>query len=172
MHLFVILALGPIMPEAPVEAPAAPIDPPSVTRHWTADERILFAMRRMLLSPTLKDVAPEDRDGLWTFYAGRGDGPLWVTSAGRSPKALAVIKEIGQAGDWGLDPAAFKIPKLTLSAADASHVTEKDMAAAEMGLSLAALKYARYACGGRIPDPAHSSALTSTASLRYAFLGA
>ena len=96
MHLLVILALGAIMPEAPVEAPAAPIDPPSVTRHWTADERILFAMRRMLLSPTLKDVAPEDRDGLWTFYAGRGDGPLWVTSAGWSPKALAVIKEIGR----------------------------------------------------------------------------
>jgi murein L,D-transpeptidase YcbB/YkuD len=154
MHLLVILALGAIMPEAPVGALAPPIDPPSVTRHWTADERILFAMRRMLLSPTLKDVAPEDRDGLWTFYAGRGDGPLWVTSAGWSPKALAVIKEIGEAGDWGLDPAAFKIPKLTLSAAEGSHVTEKDMAAAEMGLSLAVLKYARYARGGRIPDPA------------------
>src|SRR6478672_11022950 len=110
MHLFVILALGAIMPEAPAEAAAeaAPIDPPSITRHWTADERILFAIRRMLLSLMLKDVAPEDRDGLWTFYAGRGDGPLWVTSAGWSPKALAVIKEIGQAGDWGFDPTAFK----------------------------------------------------------------
>ena len=61
---------------------------------------------------------------------------------------------------------------LTLSAADALHVTEKDMAAAEMGLSLAVLKYARYARGGRIPVPRHSSALTSTASLRSAFLGA
>jgi murein L,D-transpeptidase YcbB/YkuD len=141
------------MPEAPAEAAPAPIDPPSITRHWTADEHILFAMRRMLLSPTLKDVVPEDRDGLCTFYAGRRDGPLWVTSAGWSPKALAVIKEIGQAGDWGLDPAAFKIPKLTLSAADA-FVTEKDMAAAEIGLSLAVLKYARHARGGRIPDPA------------------
>lgn len=153
MQLLVLLALGAIMPEAPAAEPA-PVSPPALTRHWTADERVLLTIRRKLLSPSLKDAALEDRDGLWKFYASRREGPLWAASSGWSQRALAVINEIGQAGDWGLDPAAFKIPQLKLGAGNAGQLSEKEIAAAEMGLSLAVLKYARYARGGRIPDPA------------------
>ncbi len=153
MQLLAMLALGAIVSEPP-PAPA-PAVPPSPTRHWTANDRVLLTIRRLLRSTAAKEAASEERDGLWAFYAGRREGALWLTRAGWSLKALLVIEEIGDAGDWGLDPSAFKIPKLPANASSgALALTEKEIAAAEMGLSLAVLKYARHARGGRIPDPA------------------
>jgi L,D-transpeptidase YcbB len=61
-----------------------------------------------------------------------------------------VIEEIKRAGDWGLDPSAFDITKLS----GAPELTDRALANAEMRLSLAVLKYARHARGGRIEDPA------------------
>ena len=76
-----------------------------------------------------------------------------------------------RAGDWGLDAADFEVPALPSLMPDAAQ-SEKALADAEMALSLAALKYARYARGGRIEDPATqlSSYLDRKPTLRHPLL--
>ncbi len=103
--------------------------------------------------PTLKPPSPEEADqaALIAFYTSRRDEPLWVTKSGYAPKALAAISELKRAGDWGLDAQDFEVPNLVEGT-----LARDDLAKAEMNLSIAVLKYARYARGGRIPDPANT----------------
>jgi murein L,D-transpeptidase YcbB/YkuD len=75
-----------------------------------------------------------------------------VSSNGFNAKATAVIAEFGKADDWGLSAADFSPPVIVAAAGDAP--SPDALANAELELSLAALKYARYARGGRIIDPA------------------
>src|SRR5690606_638454 len=112
----------------------------------------------------------DDRDALWMFYAGR-NAPVWVTRSGWTHAAEAAIGELNRADDWGLSAADFEIPELsTMTGAD--RLTDGELAAAEVGLSLAILKYARYARGGRIEDPATqlSSYLDRKPQLRPPYL--
>ena len=98
-------------------------------------------------TPTRR-IAPPSPDSTPTrVYA-----PVWVSSNGLSAKAAAAIAEFGKANDWGLEAADFPAPPVTAPAGDAP--SPDALADAELGLSLAALKYARYARGGRIADPA------------------
>ncbi|MBN9352557.1 MAG: L,D-transpeptidase family protein, partial [Hyphomicrobium denitrificans] len=93
-----------------------------------------------------------DQTALTEFYAVRhGDG-LWVTASGLKTETKALITEIENANAYGLDASAFKLPKLENGALTA---TDTDaLADAEIQYSTAALQYARFARGGRIPDPA------------------
>ena len=107
--------LAPIVPSTeavPPEVPSPQTEAPAPHRHWTADERILLDVRRQLLSSARLDATDDDRKGLWTFYAGRRGGPVWVDELGWNPAALAVIDEMRRADDWGLDAGAFEIPEL------------------------------------------------------------
>ena len=148
--------LAPIVPSTEA-APAAPLSPqteaPAPHRHWTPDERILLDVRRQLLSSAHLDATDDDRKGLWTFYAGRRGGPVWVDELGWGPAALAVIDEMRRADDWGLDASAFEIPELVHELDGPPTLDEKSRAAGELALSLAVLKYARHARGGRIETP-------------------
>jgi len=124
---------------APVEAAKpAPRDPIGV-----ALEQSLTA------TPGNRDAdAREDFAALAAYYAEHGYAPLWVSASGLTPKAAAAIAEIRQADDWGLKASDFALPEpVDGTAPDA-------LAAAEVMLSAAVLKYARYARGGRIMDPA------------------
>ena len=80
---------------------------------------------------------------IWTSAEG-GAGPL-------NDKALKAMAELGNANDWGLDAKAFELPETPDSQA-----TPETLADAEIKLSIAVLKYARYARGGRIDPPALS----------------
>jgi murein L,D-transpeptidase YcbB/YkuD len=91
-----------------------------------------------------KDANAEDLAGLEAFYATRTDGPLWMTEMGFSAKGQAVLSEIEQADDWGLDKTAFELPQ-----AGALPTSPDAQATAEIKLDLAILKYARFARGGR-----------------------
>ena len=93
----------------------------------------------------------QDRAALAAFYAGRVLSPVWVSSNGLSAKAAAAIAEFGKANDWGLEAANFPAPLVT---APAGNAPADALAIAELAMSLTALKYARYARGGRIADPA------------------
>ncbi len=115
--------------EAPPPPPAHPIV--AAIRTTLADP----AFRKGFNAPTLK--------GLEDFYGAREGPPLWITADGFSPEAKALIAEIGNADDWGLDARDFDAPK-----ADARPSTEDEQAAAELKLAMAVLKYARYAQGG------------------------
>ncbi|HKD57064.1 MAG TPA: L,D-transpeptidase family protein, partial [Hyphomicrobiaceae bacterium] len=123
----------PAAAEAP---PPAPVDP------------VLAEVRRQLAEPAKGNVDRGDRTQLTSFYAERNDPPLWVSAGGFTAKANHLMAEIRRADDWGLSASAFELPHLPAgtTAADA-------LAAAEVKLSLAALKYARHARGGRL-DPA------------------
>ncbi len=89
-----------------------------------------------------------DRTALSTFYQARGDAPLWVTGEGFTAKARLALAELQRAGDWGLDPADFKVPDIK------GAPTPVALAEAESGLSLAVMAYARHARGGKIAKPA------------------
>ncbi|MDP1908642.1 MAG: transglycosylase domain-containing protein, partial [Hyphomicrobium sp.] len=151
-------------------ASAAPIEPPAPPQYLASHQPLLLSVRRKLLAPLPEGTTQDDRDGLWMFYASRTE-PVWVTEKGWTPQALAVIDELNRAGDWGLDAANFEVPTLPSLMPDAAQ-SEKALADAEMALSLAALKYARYARGGRIADPTTqlSSYLDRKPTLRHPLL--
>jgi murein L,D-transpeptidase YcbB/YkuD len=87
-------------------------------------------------------------------YGERTGALIWVTESGLSHKARGVIAEMNRADDWGLRTSDFTLPDLTAAEAPPEAVAE-----AEIKLTLTVLKYARYARGGRIPDPSRISKL-------------
>jgi murein L,D-transpeptidase YcbB/YkuD len=134
----------PLPAVAPAVAPApAPQDPLGI------------ALQQKLTAPAkarADEGQAQDRVALVGFYAARVYAPIWVSSNGFNAKATAVIAEFGKAEDWGLSGADFSPPVIVAAAGDAP--SPDALANAELELSLAALKYARYARGGRIIDPA------------------
>ena len=99
-------------------------------------------------SPTLDAAGREDRAALASFYDSRKGAPLWVSATGVTANGRALAKAIGGAAAYGLDPAAFTLPDLAPT--NDPHA----LATVEVGLTLAALTYARHARGARIVDPA------------------
>ncbi len=93
----------------------------------------------------------EDVNGAKAFYTENKGQPIWVTKEGFNPRALKAEHEIRNANDWGLDASAFQLP-----AAPSATATPEALAEAEIKLSLAVLKYARYARGGRLDPPSIS----------------
>ena len=91
-----------------------------------------------------KDAHPDDLAALDAFYAERTDPALWMSETALSEAGQAVMDELGKADDWGLTAASLKIPAVPGSSASAD-----ELAAVEIALSLAVLRYARYAKGGR-----------------------
>src|SRR5690606_583733 len=98
-------------------------------------------LRLIVEAEGLKD---EDRDALTAFYEGRGDDLLWIEDGAFNTRAEAAMAEIQRADDWGLEASAFELPSPPQSNDPA------EIARAELKLSLAVLKYANHARGGRI----------------------
>ncbi|MFO7478789.1 MAG: L,D-transpeptidase family protein [Methyloceanibacter sp.] len=92
-----------------------------------------------------KGAAADDLAALEAFYATHSGPPLWITTVGFNSKAQELIAEIQKAADWGLPAEAFDLPP----ASDLPSTTEAQ-AVDEIKLALAALKYARFARGGRV----------------------
>jgi murein L,D-transpeptidase YcbB/YkuD len=141
------------------QAAATPETSPVPTPTATADDPVLGAVRTKLVAAEAADDEREkmDQAALTEFYAARHGEGLWVTASGLKPEAKTLATEIENANAYGLDASAFKLPKLengNLTATDTDALAD-----AEIQYSTAALLYARYARGGRIPDP--SEMLTS-----------
>ena len=79
------------------------------------------------------------------YYRAIGAKPLWLDEIGWREEARAVAAVIRDAAAYGLDPAAFDLPNL-----EAMPVSDEDIAAAEIKMSRAVVKYARHARGGRV----------------------
>lgn len=103
------------------------------------------------ISQELDEKEREDDEALAAFYSARNDAPLWVTEDGLTEKARKLIAELGNADSYGLDAKDFEVPELPEG--DKVSLTTDAAADAEITLSRAALKYARHARGGRIPEP-------------------
>lgn len=146
-------------PEAAESAPkadpsvVAPVPAASTTPAAAPETPVGTAIKARL--DAIPDAGPDEEKGergaLIAFYAARAHAPLWVDAKGFNADAAAVIAEFGRAGDWGLDAAAFELPKLDAGNADLSPEAQAN---AEVELTLAVQKYARYARGGRIMRPA------------------
>ena len=95
------------------------------------------------------DEERNEHAALLAFYEARGYAPLWLASQGvLTPRAGAVFAKIGRANEWGLDTGDFP-----LSSPDVLPASPEAVAAVEIKVSQAVLKYGRYARGGRIVNP-------------------
>lgn len=136
-------------------SPAHALEPDPPQKLLSMSEGVAIGVRDRLSTAqrNLSDGDKSDRDALAQFYIARANQPIWVTETGLSAKAKAVIDEIRRADDWGLEAADFDLP-----VADLGNEPSRDaLVDAETKISLAALKYARFARGGRIPDPRRMS---------------
>ncbi len=125
---------------------------PTVTSPATAPSGITpisaaGIVRQLLAEPPRSAAERDDRAALSAFYATAGDTLLWATPTGLSPRGAAAVAEIRKAADWGLQPTAYVLPDNPASAA-----SPEAMAAVEIQVGLAVLKYARHARSGRF-DP-------------------
>ncbi|MBT3071564.1 L,D-transpeptidase family protein [Rhodomicrobium sp. Az07] len=119
------------------------------------------ALRQVLLTlPTgADDEERNERAALLSFYENRRYAPLWLAASGETTaRTASVAAEIARAADYGLDPRDFALP----SGLDQSQQTAATrvgdqkpefIAAGEIDISRAVLKYARFARGGRIINP-------------------
>ena len=117
----------------------------------------LIVLRKMLSTVGGRanaDANASDLAAMTGFYGERTGSLIWVTESGLSDKARAVMAEVRRADDWGLRSNDFTLPQLT-----AAETSPEAVAEAEIKLTLTVLKYARYARGGRIPDPSRISKL-------------
>jgi L,D-transpeptidase YcbB len=85
--------------------------------------------------------------GLRDYYSRPFAEPVWVSLEGYTPRAKAVIAEMKRADEYGLDPNAFHVPALP-----DGEVHLRELAQAEVKLSLSVARYVWHARGGRI-DP-------------------
>ncbi|CEJ88611.1 ErfK/YbiS/YcfS/YnhG family protein [Hyphomicrobium sp. GJ21] len=133
----------PAQPEAqPSTQPAAAAAAPE-----TLVSPVVEAARRKLADKSLsgRDNVSSDIAAAADYYNSRKE-PIWVHDGSFDEKAKSVISELRKADDWGLESSDFTIPNL------ASGADVDAQGAAEVQLTLSALKYARFARGGRL-DP-------------------
>lgn len=124
-------------PEASVPAPDVPV------------RSVLSSAVERLASDAVEREA-EERAAISAFYDARKGEPVWLAPTGLTPKGEALIAGIATAGDYGLVPADFALPDAHI----AFPLAPEAAADAEATLMLAAMKYARFARGGRIMHPA------------------
>ncbi|WP_092864587.1 L,D-transpeptidase family protein [Hyphomicrobium facile] len=130
----------------PIPAVAAPVAPPV--------NPIVAAARAKLGDKALggRENIAVDVAAARDFYNSRTE-PLWVNDSGFTHKAKAVISTLRSADDWGLEPSDFVVANI------ASGASAEALGAADVQLTLAALKYARFARGGRLDPVALSNIL-------------
>ncbi len=140
------VAAAPQLPE-PTEADFAvlPEDPPSLVEDGQPDpaitaERVALQLRVLLARPG-GDRALQQQFN--PFYRERGYQPVFVSEGIVSERGQALLTRLGQAGDDGLDPAAFRV-ELPTGARNAESV-----ARLELALARAAVLYAAQASAGR-----------------------
>lgn len=105
---------------------------------------VVLAARGKLSDKSFASNSANDDVTAARDYYGSHTEPLWVHGGEFTRKAKEIISTLKGADDWGLDSSAFAIPGLGSGSASEG--------AAEAQLTLSALKYARYARGGRL-DP-------------------
>ena len=129
--------------------PVRAIEPDAPERLITQTEALNFGVRLWLdRNRTPKDrFARRDRIALASFYATNGRSLLWVTSSGLTDRARRLAKEIRKADQWGLSASDFELPK-----AGNTVFNNAKLVKTELQMSLALIKYARHARGGRM-DP-------------------
>ncbi len=150
-------APDPLTPEeknVPLLAPGAPAEKAAEAAETPAaqeNEAISAQILARLASAGGKQDAREDVSGMTAFYTQTKGQPVWTSKDGFTANAKKAANEIRDADDWGLDASAFHLP-----ADPDANASPETLAEAELKLSLAVLKYARHARGGRLDPPSIS----------------
>ncbi|MCL4768344.1 MAG: L,D-transpeptidase family protein [Hyphomicrobiaceae bacterium] len=137
---------GPDAAPAPTASEAKPDQPAGAATAETAAGESKLQSELLRLISEAKALSSEERDALTAFYQSRGEDLLWITGAALNARSESAIAEIRRADDWGLEASAFELPSSPRSSEPA------DVADVELKLTLAVLKYASHARGGRM-DP-------------------
>ena len=124
---------------------ASPASAPAATTVAPREPVLEAAVRKLNDKSFASKTNADDRAALASFYQDRS-ATLWVTDSALNSRGSAVIAEIKKADDWGLQASAFEFPDVSTGA------SPEALGEAEARLSIAVLKYARHARGGRI-DP-------------------
>lgn len=95
-------------------------------------------------------ATPDEIKAVAAFFDAREGKPLFADAGGLTPRAVALLADMSRADEFAL-PAAELVPAQV--PAGAKSLNEAEVADAEVRMALAVLKYARYARGGRIPEP-------------------
>ena len=130
---------------APAEPAAAkaPVTTGAITDSATSSPVIAAALKKLSQKSLVGRNTSDDVAALSAFYTSRGTA-LWVKDGALTANATALIDEIRKAGEFGLEASAFDLPEV------AGGATSEAQGEAEAKISLAALKYARQARGGRV----------------------
>lgn len=140
--------LAPTLAESE-RSPSAPSDQSTPVPRL---EPVVEVIRSKLAEADLREIVhKDDLAALAAFYENRSNAPLWMTDMGLSANGQQALFEIERANDWGLDKDAFDLPP-----SEALPAGPEEQAISEIKLSIAILKYARFARGGRF-DPAELS---------------
>jgi len=145
MHLLLALVLA--------AGPAG--EPPAPPAGAAELERLVAASRH----PDLRwgdfaDVQP----ALAELYQQRAWAPLWLTAAGLSSPARALLRVLGEAGNRGLDPGDYDAAWLELQGGALVGGTGEQQARVELGLSIAAARFATALRRGRVsPRAVHAT---------------
>ena len=145
----------PAVPTVPSELPNAPVDViPALAEPVRDPNKFYLPVKTYFetkASVTLANFDEADRTTLQQFYDARLGEALWVTKAGLTEGANALIDEIQRADDWGLSSNTYRISGL--ERIGAGEMDDAGLADFDIKLSLVAMTYARHARGDRIPDP-------------------
>jgi murein L,D-transpeptidase YcbB/YkuD len=141
---------NPAQPEVQPSTPSAA----AAAAPETLVSPVVEAARRKLAEKSLvgKDNLAPDVAAAADYYSTHKE-PLWINDGSYNEKAKSVISDLRKADDWGLESSDFVIPNL------ASSADTDAQGAAEAQLTLSALKYARFARGGRLDPVALSNIL-------------
>jgi murein L,D-transpeptidase YcbB/YkuD len=138
---------GATHPENASAAPVAPMDPlAEAVAGRLADGKAALHPR----------LGRKDREAVAAFYAIGGYQLLWLRDGAWTGPAQALIRQIKNAGEDGLDAADYPIP----AAPGGKDATPAAVAEAELKLSAAAVAYARDARGARIEPSRLSNLIT------------
>lgn len=135
---------------------------PAHSQSTVADEAPQTLERSPLMAAIIADLSlrssrnPAEPVKSWLseiegFYRVPGAKPLWLSADGALAPGIEAVREIHRASEWGLDATQFDVPDLPDASASLAA-----LAAAEVRLSLAAVKYVWHARGGRV-DPSQLS---------------
>ena len=142
---------------------AAEPDAPATLITWT--EAVRSAVQdRLSKLPSARVPWKREQGALVEYYSSPNTPMLWIDENGLTDRAWSVVEEIVRAGDYGLRASDYELPRPEdFNPQDSTSVDW--LADAEIKISLAVLRYARDARGGRIEPSRLTANLSPTLAL-------
>jgi murein L,D-transpeptidase YcbB/YkuD len=155
------LILGPLL-----TGPALAVEPDAPERLIARADAVRLIVQEELAKPFRNetDYKKAEHGALVEYYEDTDRVPVWVGENGLTAKARAVIKELRNAANYGLNPSDYDLPEEIILSSTEGTSTPR-LAEFEFKMSHAALAYVRHARGGRMAPGTISRNLDPTLDL-------